>query len=597
MIASLTLVWRLWQQIRPQLRWMALATLLAVLTIGSGIGLMTLSAYLISAAALHPPLAALAVAIVGVRLFGIIRGIFRYLERLVSHAAIFRQLAQLRIWFYRSLVPLAPARLLALMNESGRDYTSGDLLSRLVADIDTLQEFYVRVISPPLVAIIIGLIMWFVLGAFNVLFALTLLAFYLLAGVGVPLLTYLLSRKLGQRLVATRSALHMALIDSIQGVADLLAFGQEGEQLRRTQQLNRQLVRLQAGIAYIAGLRDALSILLTDGCVWIMLLVAIPLVRSEQLSGVYLALLVLAAIGSFEAVLPLSTAAQQLGGSLTAARRLFEVVDVQPAAPDTAMASPVPSNYNLEMRHLSFRYTAHTPYVLHDISFSVPQGHCVAIVGPSSAGKTTLGHLLLRFWQYEQGTILLGGHELHTYRQQDIHRLISVVEQRAHLFNATIRENLLIARPAANMDEIILAAQQAQIHEFIQALPQGYETPIGEQGFKLSGGERQRLAIARAFLKRAPLLLLDEPTANLDALTERSLLHAIRSLIQGHTTIMITHRLAGLDIADEILVLQAGKIKERGKHHDLLQAEGLYWKLWQLQNQVIDSSRLTSDTP
>jgi ATP-binding cassette, subfamily C, bacterial CydC len=226
MIASLTIVWRLWQQIRPQLGWMALATLLGLMTIGSGIGLMTLSAYLISEAALHPPLAALAVAIVGVRIFGIIRGIFRYLERLVSHAAIFRQLAQLRIWLYRSLVPLAPARLLALMNESGRGYTSGDLLSRLVADIDTLQEFYVRVISPPLVAIIIGLIMWFVLGAFNVLFALTLFAFYILAGVGVPLLTHLLSRKLGQRLVATRSALQMALIDSIQGVADLLAFGQ-----------------------------------------------------------------------------------------------------------------------------------------------------------------------------------------------------------------------------------------------------------------------------------------------------------------------------------------------------------------------------------
>jgi ATP-binding cassette subfamily C protein CydC len=592
MVSSFKIVRRLLSQMHGQARWLALATLLGILTIASGIGLLTLSAYLISEAALHPPLAALAVAIVGVRLFGIVRGIFRYLERLVSHSVIFRLLARLRVWFYRSLEPLAPARLMHYAEAgstaaAGGIASSGDLLSRFVADIDTLQEFYVRVISPPIVALLIGFAMWYILDAYNILFALTLLACYLLAGVGVPVFIHALSRRLGQRLVLTRATLNMALIDSVQGMADLLACGQEGEQIRRVQQLNRELVRLQTRMAWIEGLHSALSIVCSDGCVWVMLLAAIPLVRSGALNGVFLALVALAALASFEAVQPLSMLAQQFGGSLAAARRLFAVVDAQPAIHDPVQSSPVPADYSLDVRHLSFRYSADGPDVLHDISFSLQQGQCLAIVGPSGAGKSTLAHVLLRFWEYERGAILLGGHELRAYQQQEIHRLISVVEQHTHLFNATIRENLLIARVDASMEQIVQAAQQAQIHEFIQALPQGYETPIGEQGLKLSGGERQRLAIARAFLKDAPILLLDEATANLDALSEQQIMRALHSLRQGRTTIMITHRLTGLELADEILVLQDGAIRERGSHHELVQAEGLYWRAWQLQRQLV----------
>lgn len=265
---------RLLRQIRPLVGWMGLAILLGILTIGSGLGLMTLSAYLISKAALHPAFVTLAVAIIGVRVFGVIRGILRYLERIVSHETTFRLLTQLRVWFYQALEPLVPARLLACARVGSMDYTSGDLLSRLVADIDTLQEFYIRVIAPPAVAILIVSIMWFVLATYHVLFAVTLLAFSLLAGVGVPLLTYLLSRKLGQRIIATRSALHMTLVDNIQGVADLLAFNQEQEQMQKAHRLNRQLLRLQAGMAYIGGLREALGIILIDGCAWTMLFIA-----------------------------------------------------------------------------------------------------------------------------------------------------------------------------------------------------------------------------------------------------------------------------------------------------------------------------------
>ncbi|MFL5698247.1 MAG: thiol reductant ABC exporter subunit CydC [Ktedonobacteraceae bacterium] len=583
----LVIMRRLLRQMRPLLGWMGLAILLGLLTIGSGLGLMTLSAYLISAAALHPAFASIALAIVGVRVLGVIRGILRYLERIVAHETTFRLLTRLRVWFYQSLEPLVPARLMTLAKAGSVDYTSGDLLSRLVADIDTLQEFYIRVIAPPVVAILLGIIMWFVLGAFDKRFAMTLLAFYLLASAGVPLLTYLLCRKLGRQIIAARSALRMSMVDSIQGAADLLACNQDQAQMQKVRQLNEQLVRLQAGMAFTGGLREFLGNVLVDGCAWTMLFVAIPLVRTGQLSGVFLAVLVLAAIGSFEAIAPLATAAQHLGGSFKAGQRLFEVIDTLPMIREPASLSPVPAHYDLELRHLSFHYAYQGPDVLNDISFAIPQGHCVAVVGPSGAGKSTIASLLLRLWDYEQGSIQLGGYELRGYHQQDVHRLISVVEQNTHLFNATIRENLLIARPEASQAEIEEAARQASIHDVIEALPQGYDTLIGEQGLKLSGGERQRLAIARAILKDAPIMILDEPTANLDTCTEHEVLRAIHHLIEGRTTLMITHRLVGLERVDEILVMQSGRIRERGTQHELLQCEGLYWKLWQIQNQTV----------
>ena len=568
---------------------MALSVLLGVLTVGSGIGLMTLSAYLISEAALHPSYLALLFAIIGVRFFGIVRGVFRYAERVVSHEVSFRLLTRLRVWFYRALEPLAPARLLTRTLARSREYTSGDLLSRFVSDIETLQDFYARSLAPTLVAAAIGIIMWFVLGAYNIAFAVVLLTFFLLAGVGVPLVMYLLGHKLEERIILVRSDLKMALIDSVQGAADLLAYSSEGEHAARVRALNRQLTRLHGARTRVSGLREAAGSVLMNLCVWTMLVVAIPLVRGGRLNGVYLAFLALAAVSSFEAVLPLSAAAQGLRGSLEAARRLFAVIDAPPIIRDPVRPSPVPSSFELEVSHLSFRYPGDAHSVLSDICFALPQGRCLALVGPSGAGKSTLANVLQRFWEYEEGSIRLGGHELRAYSQEDLHRLVSVVEQRPHLFNATIRDNLLLARPDASQDEVEEAARQACLHDFIQSLPLGYETLIGEQGLKLSGGERQRLAIARALLKSAPVLLLDEVTANLDPLTEREVLRTVRAVLPGRTTIIITHRLVGLEMADEILVLQAGRIKERGTHSDLLQAEGLYWHHWLLQNQVIVS--------
>lgn len=604
-------VGRLLRLAAPFTRQMLLAALLGFATIGSSIGLMTTSAYLIAKAAVgyrlwpvspQPSIADLQVAIVGVRFFGIARGVFRYLERYVSHDVTFRLLARLRVWFYTALEPLAPARLIQVR--------SGDLLARIVADIETLENFYLRVIAPPAVAVLVALLAALLVGSFDPWFAAVLLVFLLLAGVALPLWTQALGRRPGRRLVRARSELNSALVDGIQGMADLLAFGQAERSLDQVRRLSRELDGLQRTMACLSGLNSALTGLLMNLATVAVLVVAIPLVSRGHLDGVYLGLLALAVMSSFEAVSPLPHAFQYLESSLEAARRLFEMVDAAPAVTDPPSPLSLPTRPQdlaatgpvfsgpilpehaqdgcaLRIRDLRFAYDPGESPALDGISFDLPQGRKVAIVGPSGAGKSTLVSLLLRFWDYQEGHIFLGGQELRLYAQEDVRRLFAVVSQQTHLFNATIRENLLLARPEATEAEIVQAAQQAQIHDFVHSLPRGYDTWIGEQGLRLSGGERQRLAIARAILKDAPILILDEPAAHLDALTERAVMRTLQTSMAGRTDLVVSHRLVGLDHLDEILVLRAGRIVERGHHHELIEMGGYYRRMWELQNQVL----------
>lgn len=577
-------IWRTLKLAAPIKGWMALAVLLGFATVGSSVGLMAVSAYIIAKAALQPSVAELQVAIVGVRFFGISRGVFRYLERLVSHNATFRLLARLRVWFYQALEPLAPARLM--------QYRSGDLHSRIVADIETLEHVFVRVIAPPAVAILVGILMWFLLGSFATELAVMLVLFMVLGGIGLPLFTQGLSRSAGRKLVTVRSKLNETLVDGVQGAAELLAFGQGRQYLAKVQVLSQELAEAQTRMTWIRGLDGALMGLLVTSATVAALGLAIPLVRENELDGVYLAVIVLALMASFEAILPLPQALQYLENSLEASRRLFDIVDAEPIVidPPASERKTVPSSApdtGLRIEGLCFRYGPDEPLALDGVSFSLPTGGSLAIVGPSGAGKSTLVSILLRFWEYHQGHILLGGQELRTLCQDDVRQLFSVVSQRTHLFNATIRDNLLIARPDASDADLEWATRQAQIHEFVQLLPEGYDTWIGEQGLLVSGGQRKRLAIARALLKDAPFLILDEATADLDPLTEHEVVRAIQALMTRRTTLWITHRLVGLGNVDAILLLQEGRVVEQGHHYDLVQMGGLYRRMWDLQNQVL----------
>jgi ATP-binding cassette subfamily C protein CydC len=545
---------RLLKLLAPFRWWIALSVLLGVATIGSGVGLMAMSAYLISRAALVSSVAELSLAITAVRFFAITRAALRYAERYVTHLTTFRILTQLRVWFYSSLEPLAPARL--------QRYRSGDLLTRVVADIETLENFYVRVVTPPIVAALITALACVILGAFDIWLGVALLVFLALTGVALPLATRWLGREPSGQLIATRAELNASMVDEIQGSADLLAFGQEARHRERTLALGEQLNHMQERLSMIRGMGVALGGLLASLAGLTVLWLAIPLVHGGRIDGVYLALLPLTAIASFEAVQPLSLALQNLESSQAAAQRLFELIDSEPEIVEGPAPSPQPEDNSLVARHVTFAYAADEPPVLNDVSFSVPSGGCLAIVGPSGAGKSTLLSLLLRFWEYQEGEILLGGHNLRLYRADDARALMSVVAQDTYLFNGTLRDNFLLAKADASDDEISAAARQAQLETFIEALPHGYDTLVGEHGALLSGGERQRLAIARAILKDAPILLLDEATAHLDAMTAREVMGALRALMVNRTTLIIAHDLRGLEFVEHILTLDAGRVVE-----------------------------------
>jgi len=562
-------------------KWLiALAVLLGAFTIGSSIGLMATSAFIIASAALHPSIADLAVPIVGVRFFGIARGVFRYLERLVSHYINFSLLARLRVWFYTTIEPLAPARLM--------QYRSGDLLTRIISDIETLQNFYVRIIAPPLIALVIAIATFVFLASFSSLIALTVLGFMFLVGIVVPILVQQISKMPNRQVIERRAELNANVVDSIQGIADLVAYGRERAQVERMANLNHHLIRAQTLLASITGLQNALGNLLTHLAMWIVLALAIPMVNAARFDGVYLPVIALAVLASFEGVLALPLAFQYLESNLQAARRLFEITDNRLQITDhrsqKTWAVAHPSEIKFE--NVSFRYAPTEPLALDHVSFELRAGKRLAIVGASGAGKSTIVNLLLRFWDCTSGRIIVDGRDLSEYTPDDVRKFFAVVAQPTHLFNATIRENLLLANPGATEIEMINAAKQAQIHDFILSLPDGYNTRIGEQGLRLSGGERQRLAIARALLKDAPILIFDEPTANLDAVTEREILHAIHHSTLNRTVLVITHRLVGLEDFDEIIVLQAGRIVERGTPKGLLQEEGLYRRMWLLQNRI-----------
>jgi ATP-binding cassette subfamily C protein CydC len=561
---------------------MTLAVLLGVATVAGNVGLLSTAAYVISAAALVSYISLLTIPIFLVRFFSVSRSFSRYFERLVSHDVTFRLLGNLRSWFYARLTPLAPAFL--------ESYRSADLLSRLVEDVEDLENLYLKAVSPVLVAAVVSGLAFATLYPFDPALALAVLAFLAAAGVGVPLLVWALSRGLGRRQLELRAELYSRIVDGTQGVQDLLAFGREAEQRREIEALNRKLGRIERRKALLAGLQGSLGDLLTNLAMLAALALATPLVAEGEIRGVYLAFLALVVLGVFEAVTPLGAAFRTIGRTTAAGERLFEVSDSEPAVRNPKSPLPVPEDFTLRLDRVSFRYGEDEPFSLEDVSFTLEPGRKVAVVGPSGSGKSTLASLILRFQDPQGGGIRLGGKNLTDYAQEDIRRLVSAVPQRTHVFNDTLRNNLLLADPEADDEALEPALERARISGFVERLPEGLDTYVGEQGMRLSGGERQRLAVACALLKGAPLLMLDEPTANLDTVTERELLASIWELTRDRAVLLITHRLVGMEEMDEILVMDAGRVVERGAHEQLLAAGGLYPRMLATQQELLVES-------
>jgi ATP-binding cassette subfamily C protein CydC len=561
-------------------RWqVALAVILGVGTMATNLGLLSVAAYLVAASALQYGLSQLTLPMFLVQIFGIGRAVFRYLERLVSHNVTFKLLASVRTWLYGRLESLSPARLL--------QHRSGDLLSRIVKDVEELENIYLRAFSPVIVAVSISALTFIVLYTFDPLLAFVSLGFLAFAGVGVPLLVNTLARRLGRRELKLRAEMNAQIVDGLGGVQDLLALGQAAKQQHTVSDLGSELGRIQKRMASITGLQNTLNALTMNLAILTILVLAIPAVNEGSIPGVYLAFLALVILASFEAIQPLGAAFQFLGRSLHAGERLFEIADAKPQVVYPDKPLPPPTGYTLEFDRVDFRYHEDESPVLDSVSFRVEPGSRVAIVGPSGSGKSTIANLTLRFWDPTEGEVRLGGNDLRGYAERNLREAIGIAAQDTHLFNETLRDNLLLARAGATSSEIDVALEKARLSEFVSKLPEGLDTPLGEQGLRLSGGERQRLAVARALLKDAPVLILDEPTANLDPTTEHELLAEVYEQTPNRATLVITHRLVHMDRMDEILVLESGRIVQRGTHQSLLEKNGLYKRMLEVQNQML----------
>ncbi|MFH8936163.1 thiol reductant ABC exporter subunit CydD [Streptomyces griseosporeus] len=544
-----------------------LALLLGSLALGSAVGLMGTSGWLISRASQQPPVLYLMVAVTATRAFGIGRAVFRYAERLVSHDAVLRMLADTRVAVYRRLERLAPAGL--------RGTRRGDLLSRLVADVDALQDYWLRWLLPAGAAVVVsaasvGFTAWLLPEAGAVLAA-GLLA----AGAGVPLLTGAVARRAERRLAPARGSLATRVTDLLTGTAELTVAGALPSRTAEARRADTALTRIASRTGTATALGDGLTALVSGLTVAAAALVGARAVADGRLDGVLMAVVVLTPLAAFEAVLGMPLAAQYRQRVGKSAERVYDVLDSpepvrEPERPGAAPAVPFP----VVIEGLTARHAGQERDALAGVDLTLTRGRRVAVVGPSGSGKTTLAQVLLRFLDADAGTYTLGGVDADALDGDDVRRLVGLCAQDAHLFDSSVRENLLLAKKDATEEELRAALARARLLEWADSLPDGLDTLVGEHGARLSGGQRQRLALARALLADFPVLVLDEPAEHLDLPTADALTADLLAATEGRTTLLITHRLAGLEAVDEVLVLDAGRIVQRGSYAELSAVDG-----------------------
>ncbi|MBB0245449.1 thiol reductant ABC exporter subunit CydC, partial [Streptomyces alkaliphilus] len=560
---------------RPRAGRLVLTAVFGALALASATGLMAVSGWLISRASEQPPILHLMIAVTLTRTFGIGRAVFRYVERLLGHDAVLRMLADLRVTVYGRLERLAPAGL--------RRTRRGDLLSRLVSDVDALQDHWLRWLLPAGAAAVVSTAAviftgWLLPGAGAVLAA-GLLA----AGVGVPLLTAAIARRTERRLAPARGRLGTRVVDLLTGTGELTVAGALPGRVAAVRDSDRELTALAArsgsATASAAGLSALAAGLTVAAAAW----VGAAGVASGALAGVWLATVVMVPLAAFEAVNGLPVAVQHRQRAGRATERVAEVLDTPDPVREPAMPADPPSGpFPLVVRGLTARHPGQPPEAapaLTGVDLELTPGRRIAVVGASGAGKTTLALCLLRFLDPETGSYTLGGADATSLRGEDVRRMVGLCAQDAHLFDSTLRENLRLARPAATDDGLRAALRRARLLEWVDGLPAGLDTPVGEHGAELSGGQRQRLALARALLADFPVLLLDEPAEHLDTDTADALTADLLAATADRTTLLITHRLVGLEEVDEVLVLDDGRVVQRGPYAELAGASGPFRRM------------------
>ncbi|MFF5766912.1 thiol reductant ABC exporter subunit CydD [Streptomyces tanashiensis] len=565
---------------------MALALLLGGLALGSAVGLMAVSGWLISRASEQPPILYLMMGFTATRAFGIGRAVFRYAERLVSHDAVLRMLADLRVSVFRRLERIAPAGL--------RRTRRGDLLARLVQDVDALQDYWLRWLLPVGTALLVGIASagftaWLLPEAGAVL-AVGLLV----AGIAVPAAGGALARRAERRLSPARGTLATAVADLLRGCAELTVAGALRGRIERARDADRTLSSIASRQAAATALGAGLSALVCGLTVAAAALVGVQAVRDGRLDGVVLAVVVLTALAAFEAVTGLPLAVQYRQRVKRSAERVFEVLDAPvPVHEPRTPAAPPEVPFPLELDGLSARHAGQERLALDGFALTLEAGRRVAVVGASGSGKTTLAQVLLKFLDVEHGVYRIGGVPAGELDGDAVRRLVGLCAQDAHLFDSSVRENLRLAKVGADDEELREALRRARLLDWVDGLPAGLDTLVGEHGSRLSGGQRQRLALARALLADFPVLVLDEPAEHLDLATADALTDDLLRATEGRTTVLITHRLHGLDAVDEVVVLAEGRTVQRGPYAELAAADG---PLRRMLEQERETDRLAGTT-
>lgn len=562
---------------------LSLGIVLAIVTLLASISLLSLSGWFLAASAVAGVAGLVTfnymLPAAGVRGFAITRTAGRYAERVVSHEATFRVLTHLRVFVFEKILPLSPGGIAR--------FRQADLLNRLVADVDTLDHLYLRVLSPLMSALVIILLVTWGLswldGTLALLLGGTMLCLLLL----FPPLFYRAGKPIGEQLTALRSDYRQQLIYALRGQAELTIFGAQARFRHALDQRETQWLQCQQQQVRLSSLAQGWLILLTGCMVTLMLWCGAEGIGEVGYADASVALLVFTTLAAFEALLPVANAFQHLGHVVASARRVKQVMD-QPAEVIFPPCGPAAlAEVSLAVEGVSFTYPGQPQAVLNTISLTLAPGEHLVLLGRTGCGKSTLLQLLSRAWENQRGAILFNGYPLSTYDEATLRQMIGVVTQRVHLFNATLRDNLLLSAPQASDAELTRVLQQVGLDILLEN--QGLNSWLGEGGRPLSGGEQRRLGIARVLLHAAPLLLLDEPTEGLDAETEHQILQLLKHSCHDKSIIMVTHRLTGLEQWHRICVMDDGQIVEQGDHQTLMQQQGRYYQLTQQVNRVAEN--------
>lgn len=544
------------QLFRPYWKWLVAASVIALIATFASMILLILSGWFITACAIAGFAAPDGVAIAfnfmqpaaEIRALAIIRTVGRYAERLISHEATFRVLAEIRCWFFYKLIPLAPGRLAG--------FRRADLLTGITQDIDALDSLHLRLLSPLVIALLATAIITMWMGQYSVGLALAVGFSVIIMVVGLGLVFLPVGQNKAKKLLQQSAIIKKMQIELLQGLPELCAFNvfghykqqhtQQSEQLLTTQIENNRIFALSSSLITLFGLLMMIGVTLF----------ASILFQRQTISGAELAMLVFCSLAILETILPLANVCHLLPKTLTAAQRIKHIADQTPLISQPTHPNPVASQGDIVLKNVSFRYSDSSDWVLQDINLSIPQGIKIAITGSSGVGKSTLLQLIMRYFDPQHGTIAWAGTDYRQLTSTQLLQRFSLVSQATQIFSCSIRDNLLLAKPNATDRDLYQAIEIAGLERYLIQQDKGLDTWISEAASNLSGGERRRLALARAYLKNAPVLILDEPTEGLDRETENSVMQSLQELANNKTLILVSHKPSQMRYVDQVFSIE-----------------------------------------